>query len=113
MENRLMKLLPAFPAILLWFFFQTFSAAGLSRYRPGPIKPVAGFINAGAMSEVGPPLVVRKCNDFTIDGKGTNSEWEKASWNFIAKLDTGSKSYESSFKILYSSSGIYVLFRGL
>src|SRR3954471_15844689 len=59
------------------------------------------------------PLLVPKCKDFTIDGKGTNIEWDKAGWTELAKLDSGGKAYESRFKILYSSTGIYVLFKGM
>jgi hypothetical protein len=55
-------------------------------------------------------LVVKKCDDFTVTGKGDNPEWNKDSWKLLTKLDEGSESYESKFKILYSAGGIYVLF---
>jgi hypothetical protein len=55
-------------------------------------------------------LTVSKCNDFSIDGKGDNSEWKKAQWTNLSKLDTGGRSYESKFKILYSQIGLYLLF---
>lgn len=58
------------------------------------------------------PLLVRKCSDFTPTGKGNDIQWEKAAWNILTKLDTGDSSYESKFKILYSSAGIYLLFYG-
>lgn len=58
------------------------------------------------------PLIVLKCTDFTINGKGDNAEWAKAKWINLAKLDTGGRNYESKFKILYSSMGIYLLFSG-
>lgn len=57
-------------------------------------------------------LLVRKCNDFTLSGKGDNSEWQKAAWNVLTKLDSGGTSYESKFKILYSATGLYLLFNG-
>jgi len=57
-------------------------------------------------------LLVHKCNDFTITGKGDNAEWQKSSWVSLNKIDSNGKAYESKFKILYSSSGIYVLFSG-
>ncbi|MEJ7682400.1 MAG: carbohydrate-binding family 9-like protein [Segetibacter sp.] len=57
-------------------------------------------------------LLVKKCNDFSVTGKGDNSEWDKANWNNLTKLDTGGQNYESKFKILYSSTGIYVLLNG-
>ena len=58
------------------------------------------------------PLLVHKCNDFAITGKGDNAEWQKSSWVALNKIDSNGKAYESKFKILYSSTGIYVLFSG-
>lgn len=57
------------------------------------------------------PLPVKHCNDFAITGKGENTEWNKTSWVILQQLDTG-KLYESRFKVMYSSTGIYVLFSG-
>ena len=57
-------------------------------------------------------LLVRKCNDFSITGKGNDPEWTKAGWNQLTKLDEGGKPNVSKFKILYSATGIYVLFQG-
>lgn len=58
------------------------------------------------------PLLVHKCNDFAITGKGSDSEWTKAEWNQLTKLDEGGKTNVTRFKILYSVTGIYVLFQG-
>jgi hypothetical protein len=57
-------------------------------------------------------LLVRKCIDFPISGKGTNDEWSKTEWNQLTKLDEGGKQNVTKFKILYSSTGVYVLFHG-
>ncbi|MGI8634713.1 MAG: carbohydrate-binding family 9-like protein, partial [Segetibacter sp.] len=57
-------------------------------------------------------LKVLKCTDFTVTGRGDNAEWSKAVWNNLSKLDTGGRSYESRFKILYSATGLYLLFSG-
>ena len=69
-----------------------------------------------AQQEVQPrdstPLLVRKCADFNVTGKGDNAEWNKTEWTDMTKLDTGGKSYIGRFKILYSAKGIYVLFYG-
>ena len=58
------------------------------------------------------PLVVRNCIDFTITGKGENPEWQKTKWITLNQIDKSKKEYESKFKILYSSTGLYVLFSG-
>jgi hypothetical protein len=55
------------------------------------------------------PLIVHRCTDFTVTGKGENPEWQKAQWVALNKIDKGGKEYESKFKILYSSTGIYEL----
>lgn len=57
-------------------------------------------------------LLVRKALDFQLTGDGNNVEWQKTQWNILTKLDEGGQSYLSRFKILYSSTGIYVLFNG-
>lgn len=57
-------------------------------------------------------LIVKKCIDFDITGKGDNSQWEKTEWNLLTKLDSGARGYDSKFKILYSPTGVYVLFNG-
>ena len=58
------------------------------------------------------PLLVRKSPDFNLTGKGDNNEWARAEWNYLTKLDTGGKTYQTKFKILYSPTGLYVLFNG-
>lgn len=57
-------------------------------------------------------LLVKRCDDFNVTGNGDNDEWKKTGWNTMTKLDVGGENYESKFKLLYSSSGIYVLFYG-
>lgn len=57
------------------------------------------------------PLPVKRCSDFEPDGKGSNQEWNKTSWVSLQQLDEGKK-YATAFKILYSGTGLYVLFQG-
>ncbi len=58
------------------------------------------------------PLLVHRCNDFLITGKGDDAAWNNTKWVTLNKMDAGGKNYESRFKILYSQKGIYVLFSG-
>ena len=58
-------------------------------------------------------LKVVKCIDFSVTGKGDNAAWRKAKWNVLTRLDSGANNYESKFKMLYSSTGVYVLFSGV
>jgi hypothetical protein len=57
-------------------------------------------------------IVVPRCNDFIITGKGDNPEWQKAKWVTLNQIDKSAKQLESKIKILYSATGIYVLFNG-
>lgn len=57
-------------------------------------------------------LVVRKCEDFTLTGDGTNPVWNTTPWTTLTKLDSGGAVNKTQFKILYSKTGIYVLFEG-
>lgn len=77
------------------------------------LTAMGSFFQAAAQSTGGTqPLLVRKCVDFNMTGKGEHPEWEKTNWNLLTKLDPGGKPYESKFKILYSGRGLYVLFEG-
>jgi len=58
------------------------------------------------------PLLVKKCPDFPVTGRGDNIEWNRTEWNYLTKLDTGGTFDTSKFKILYSAKGIYVLLYG-
>jgi hypothetical protein len=58
------------------------------------------------------PLLVKKCADFDLTGKGDNNEWTKTEWNYLTKLDASGKTYSTKFKILYSAKGVYVFFNG-
>ncbi|HEX8675714.1 MAG TPA: carbohydrate-binding family 9-like protein, partial [Segetibacter sp.] len=70
------------------------------------------FLNYVVAQKSPAPLLVRQCHDFDLTGKGNNAEWTKTGWNLLSRLDTGRQNYESKFKILYSSTGIYLLFDG-
>ena len=73
---------------------------------------VTHSIAAAGQAQQTAPLLVRSCSDFDPTGTGENSEWNKAEWNYLTKLDTGGKAYTTKFKILYSAKGIYTLFNG-
>lgn len=57
-------------------------------------------------------LLVKKCSEFNITGKGDNPEWNKTEWSALTKLDPEGSDYTSKFKVLASEKGIYVLFQG-
>lgn len=55
---------------------------------------------------------VPRVTDFEINGKGSNSVWESADWHNLVQLDPEGVDYAGRFKVMYSMSGIYVLFEG-
>ena len=54
-------------------------------------------------------LVVRKCKDFQVTGKGDNAQWDQVSWHEMTLMDKTDNEYSTKFKMLYSDKGIYVL----
>lgn len=58
------------------------------------------------------PMVVHSCVNFDVTGKGESPEWNKANWVPLTKIDPGGPENATKFKILYSTTGIYVLFDG-
>ncbi len=57
-------------------------------------------------------LLVKRTGDFSVTGDGSNPAWSKTVWHSLTKLDRSGPDYGGRFKILYSDSGIYVLFAG-
>lgn len=58
------------------------------------------------------PLLVKKCVDFGITGKGNHHEWEKTTWTRLSKIDAYGDEQKTEFKVMYSPTGLYVVFRG-
>lgn len=54
-------------------------------------------------------LIVPKCTDFELTGKGDNKQWDKTEWIQLPILDESENNYETKLKMLYSELGIYVL----
>jgi hypothetical protein len=54
-------------------------------------------------------IKVIRTSDFLVTGEGNSPEWNKAAWHRLAQ--PGSPRYETLFRILYSDSGIYCLYR--
>jgi hypothetical protein len=57
-------------------------------------------------------IIVRKTTDFKVTGDGNSINWNNADWLTITKQESSSsKSVLTQVKLLYSSQGIYFLFR--
>jgi len=57
-------------------------------------------------------LRIRKTEDFTVNGKGDASAWEKTDWTPLNVRGSNGHPYKTRFKMLYSWSGLYVLMEG-
>ncbi len=55
-------------------------------------------------------LIVRKCLDFDVTGDGSSSEWKKAEWVELKQKEPIKSSYTARAKVLYSETGIYLLY---
>lgn len=58
------------------------------------------------------PLIIRRTDDFTIDGKGSAAAWHKTQWVTIPQRNQlpGKSPMATKMKILYSDTGLYFLF---
>jgi len=54
-------------------------------------------------------LSIKSCQDFDINGLGTNESWASADWIELNPLGEPNEGYTTKFKIRYSESGIYLL----
>ena len=54
-------------------------------------------------------LAVKRCEDFTINGKGDHSMWDQAEWVGLDLLSETENPVQTELKILYSETGIYLL----
>lgn len=59
-----------------------------------------------------PKMTVKKCEDFTVTGKGDAQAWIKTDWTKLNRRPNGKHDYTAQFKVLYSKTGVYVLFDG-
>jgi hypothetical protein len=55
-------------------------------------------------------VIIRKCSDFKITGKGLSEQWNKCDWIELKSQESVSTAYPTRVKILYSQTGIYFLF---
>ena len=59
-----------------------------------------------------PQLTVKHCDDFEINGKGDAAAWKAVEWTALHRRPGGKHDYSARFKMLYSETGVYVLFDG-
>lgn len=57
-------------------------------------------------------MTVKRCDDFAITGTGSEQAWQSTEWVELSRRPGGKHDYDARFKMLYSSTGVYVLFDG-
>lgn len=78
-----------------------------------PVLIPAGPVWAqGDPVRTGPTIHVAPCEDFQVTGRGDAEAWSKVEWVPLTPRPGGNLAYRSQFKMLYSKTGIYVLFDG-
>ncbi|WP_290710073.1 carbohydrate-binding family 9-like protein [Flavihumibacter sp. CACIAM 22H1] len=55
--------------------------------------------------------LLKKTADFSISGTGTATNWQVINWTRLHTLPNYPSTYSTEFKLLYSSKGLYGLFR--
>ncbi len=73
--------------------------------------PFAGAADEAAQS-ARPTMKVTRCDDFTVNGKGDAAAWQKADWVDLQRRPGAQHDYTARIKMLYSETGVYVLFDG-
>jgi hypothetical protein len=70
-------------------------------------------LGAGLAAALAPPpqLRVAATQDFAVTGEGNAPAWQKVAWEPLGRR-SGKLPYETRVKMLYSTTGIYVLFEG-
>lgn len=59
-----------------------------------------------------PQMTVRHCEDFQVTGHGDATAWSTTSWESLQRRGDSGHDYTARFKMLYSATGVYVLFDG-
>lgn len=65
-----------------------------------------------AQAEQRPQLSVKPAGDFEVTGTGEHANWQRVEWVALQRRQTDGHPYESRFKMLYSSTGLYFLMEG-
>lgn len=83
----------------------------------GLLKLLQSILPAGqlvaAEPETDKPVIhVRACEDFEVNGRGDAPQWKRTDWVPLNRRPRGKHDYQARFKMLYSQTGVYVLFHG-
>lgn len=69
-------------------------------------------VDAGEAKLSTPKLIIKKCEDFGVNGQGDAKQWQSVDWTPLNTRGKGQHDYTARIKMLYSDKGVYVLFDG-
>ena len=59
-----------------------------------------------------PRITVKRVDDFQVTGNGSNPAWSQTAWTDLRRRQPDGHPYDTRFKTLYSTTGLYVLMEG-
>src|SRR5438093_6236844 len=65
-----------------------------------------------AQADDRPRLSVKPTDDFEISGAGEHPAWRQLDWTALRPRQPDGHAYESRFKMLYSTTGLYFIMEG-
>jgi hypothetical protein len=65
-----------------------------------------------AQTEERPRVVVKPAPDFEVTGAGEHAAWQQAEWTPMRRRQADGHPYDTRFKALYSTTGVYFLMDG-
>ena len=69
-------------------------------------------VQAQTSSQRQPSLTVAMVDDFQVDGSGDSAAWKGAPWTSLRRRQAEGHPYDTRFKAVYSTTGIYFLIDG-
>ena len=82
-------------------------------YRAALFAGCIGLCSAvNTQTEPRPTLQVRTTADFDVTGGGDNDAWRRTEWTALRRREPDGHPYDSRFKMLYSTTGLYFLMEG-
>ncbi len=74
---------------------------------------VSGSLASSAAAQSLSEMIIQKTDDFTITGNGSSENWSKVNWTELPQRtnEENDSDRKTFVKVLYSTTGIYFLFR--
>jgi hypothetical protein len=98
--------------VILGLCPSTLLGAGLIALSTGYDSGVQAQSKDQPQSNARPQLSVTQVDDFEVTGAGDHAAWAKAEWTPLRRRQPEAHPYDTRFKVLYSTTGLYCLMEG-